>query len=144
MLTLLENLPKLLRLIGGAQSGLVLLQPLVETLPDRQKDEARQSYLMTIQTIFISMCTQIVYLSKYATEDLQQQWKVLLSKIIDESKDLSVKKKAITLLPEMIKLGSSRQELIIPITLISELKEKVPENLRCNFLCLLPSILAKK
>jgi hypothetical protein len=35
MLTLLDNLPKLLPLIGGPLSGIVLLYPLIETLPER-------------------------------------------------------------------------------------------------------------
>jgi hypothetical protein len=59
MLTLLENLPKLLKLIGGAQSGLVLLNPLLETLPERQKEESRQSYLKTLQAIVVSMSRDV-------------------------------------------------------------------------------------
>lgn len=35
MLTLLESLPKLVNLIGGPEHSLVLLSPLLETIPDR-------------------------------------------------------------------------------------------------------------
>lgn len=55
MLTLLQSLPKLIKSIGGPQSGLVLMSPLIETLPERQKEETRLMYLKAISEILRKM-----------------------------------------------------------------------------------------